>query len=208
MDTNKTSAKNHIDFGVKSLGVLFLLLLILCSCSNNNQQIPSAETSVASISSTVKRETTSEHEPNIAEDSEASNTNNIVELTEKDFNRLFTLSKDDILKYFGNEYEIVDDNEFVQDGYFFEKYSLTITFDDNNLISAIYCGDKVSIDGAKKGMAFNSIMEKLGKTDIEEIVFISDYAYRISYNMKQYIVTFTSYDKTGDDSMLIIYNAE
>ena len=174
---------------------------------NKNNVIPSDSTS--SKNEPKQNESTIPSNSTVTNNSKVSNSNNdTVELTEQDINKLFTLSKDDIIKYLGNKYEIVDDDELIQNGYFFKKYLLTITFDDNNLINAIFCGDKVTVKGAKKGMNFASVMKILGKTTIEKMIFISDDAFRISYENTQYIVTFTSYENTGEDSMLIIYNAK
>ena len=133
--------------------------------------------------------------------------------TLKDIIKYLYLSKDELLKELGNNYEIVDTGaEGVLKGYYYKDLGITITFsDENKSVFWIDCDEKVDINGARAGMNFAEIQAILGKAAIEETweETPTNKAYAIMYTIGKCNVTFKSFQKDGSNSMVsIMANSE
>ena len=120
----------------------------------------------------------------------------------------FKLKKDQVLQRLGNNYSIVYTGaEGSYEGYHYPKIGITIVFEDNETIRFIECDNKVNFNGAKAGMSFAKIQQKLGKREIQETWYETEdnKAYKIEYVYGDLIVEFLSFNKDGKDSVVTIY---
>ncbi|WEK55759.1 MAG: hypothetical protein P0Y55_06860 [Candidatus Cohnella colombiensis] len=83
------------------------------------------------------------------------------------FQEIMTLTKAEVLNKLGDDYiirEMWGDSIDAKE-YFYEKYGIAITFndDDPSMIESIYGSESVDIKGAKLGMTFSEIREILGE---------------------------------------------
>lgn len=126
----------------------------------------------------------------------------------KDFLSFMSLTKSEILNKLGKSYEIVPAGaEGLEEGYYYKALGLTFTFDESsNNVSEILCEDTVSINGAKAGMNFKQIQEKLGKTQVKDtwVEVPENKAYEIVYSIDNCMVKFLSFSKDGSKSVLHI----
>lgn len=121
---------------------------------------------------------------------------------------LFKLKKDDILIKLGNTYKLVPAGaEGSYDGYWYKELGITIAFDADDSIAFIDCDKNVNIDGARAGMNFRQIQEKLGKSEVKEtwIETPENKAYEITYTKDNCTISFVSAEKDGTDCNLSLY---
>jgi hypothetical protein len=126
-------------------------------------------------------------------------------------NKLLKLNKEEAINWLGNEYEIkAAGAEGQEKGYYFEKYGLTIIFDENDtlMILSADCDQKVDINGARLGMTFSDIQEKLGVTEIRKLnVFEPNQSsYAIIYDFGNWHVWFGVDEKNNPTTAMEIRN--
>jgi hypothetical protein len=122
---------------------------------------------------------------------------------------LMDLKKDELLERFGDDFEIVPEGgEGSEEGYRYEQLGLTFVFEGaDNHIAWVSCSEKVDINGARTGMDFEQIQEKLGITEIND-TFIETpehKAYEINYKIGDCTVNFFSQDKDGKDAGATVF---
>jgi hypothetical protein len=85
-------------------------------------------------------------------------------------NKFINLTKKQIIKKIGNEYEEIETGaEMSSIGLFYKKYGMTIVFDENsNYIDYIECNKNFDFLGAKAGMKYKEIFVYLGEKRIKE----------------------------------------
>lgn len=133
----------------------------------------------------------------------------------KDLLSYVNLTKDEVIQKLGKNYEMGGIGDDVSRGYYYPELGITFDFDDfykkDNKVITINCNDKVEINGAKNGMKFEQIKQKLGPAKVdaipEELSVHSKY-YEINYEVKGAIITFASSFEDGTDSFLRIHPIE
>lgn len=157
----------------------------------------------SNLETTVSIETTQTTE-------EQESIQNTGSITKDDLLSLFKLKKDEVIKKLGDKYDIVFTGaEGSYEGYEYKELGITVCFDSDDTIAFIDCDEKVSIDGARTGMSFAQIQEKLGKSEVKEtwIETPENKAYEITYTVDNCVISFLSIDKDGTDCGLSIYKS-
>lgn len=101
-------------------------------------------------------------------------TEDTINITTDDIDRFFGMTKDDVIRYLGNEYnEVGAGAENTYDGYYYDNYGLTFVFnslnsDEEEVVVGIEADANFDMDGARAGMDFAQIQEYLGKAEILE----------------------------------------
>ncbi|OPZ89097.1 MAG: hypothetical protein BWY74_02864 [Firmicutes bacterium ADurb.Bin419] len=129
----------------------------------------------------------------------------------ENINKLLKLNKEAVINWLGNEYEIkAAGAEGQEKGYYFEQHGLMIVFDEDNtlMITSAYCDQKVDINGARLGMTFSDIQEKLGVTEIGKLnVFEPNQSnYAIIYDFGDWHVWFGADENNSPTTALQIRN--
>ncbi|MEW6173316.1 MAG: hypothetical protein AB1510_09675 [Bacillota bacterium] len=122
------------------------------------------------------------------------------------------MNKDGVIYELGSDYEIVQTGaEGAYEGYNFKAYGMTFVFEDaDDKIAWIECDGTVDIKGAKAGMNFAQVQEKLGKTKINDTWYETpeNKAYELVYVIKNCRVEFVSSKEDGSDSWLTVYKKD
>ncbi|MGE5329111.1 MAG: hypothetical protein ACM3KR_06375 [Deltaproteobacteria bacterium] len=130
----------------------------------------------------------------------------------KDLFSYISLTKDEVIKKLGKKYKIEPTGaEGLEEGFYYPKLGITFAFENkDNKVSSIYCDEKVEINGAKPGMNFKQIQQKLGTAKILESYMETpdNKCYDLRYIIKNISVEFTSMRKDGSDSILRLYPAD
>jgi hypothetical protein len=94
--------------------------------------------------------------------------------------------------------------------FFYKKLGITIIFDDSDNVDFVHCNKKIDINGARAGMNFLQIQEKLGKTHVKETWVETEHnkAYEIEYECENLIISFLSFKKDGTNSKLTIFRKD
>ena len=147
-------------------------------------------------------------------------TEDTINITTDNIDRFFGMTKDDVIRYLGNEYkEVGAGAENTYDGYYYDNYGLTFVF--NSLINyeeeevvGIEADANFDVDGARAGMDFAQIQDYLGKTEIIETwignlelhqIGDPDYVtFMIRYHLGKSEYSFYSLDPEGNNSWLWI----
>jgi hypothetical protein len=125
---------------------------------------------------------------------------------------LMYLKKDEVLDKFGNDFVIVPEGgEGTEEGYMYEQFGLTFVFEGaDNHIAWVSCSEKVDINGARTGMNFKQIQDKLGVAEINDtFIEIPEYrAFEINYRIGDCIVNFFSQDEEGKNAGATVFRYE
>lgn len=122
--------------------------------------------------------------------------------------KYFDLPKDKLLKNLGSNFIIVYTGaEGSYEGYEYSKRGIIIVFEDDGSVGFIQCDNKVEFNGARAGMNFKQVQDKLGKTKIKDTWYETqeNKAYEIEYLYGDLILQFISFEKDGKDSRVTIY---
>lgn len=125
----------------------------------------------------------------------------------KEISSLFSLSLADAKNVLGKETKIVETGaEGTFEGYYYKDKGITVVFDPDR-INWVGVNDNVDINGAKQGMNFAQIQEKLGQKKVLETWYESpdNKAYEIIYEIGNCVVEFLSFEKDGRESSIWIY---
>lgn len=116
--------------------------------------------------------------------------------------KVMRLDKEHIVQWLGKDYvegESDPTGLFPRDGMYYEKYGISIVFNDAaNNPSEIYCNDKADILGARQTMTYSEIESILGKGEVMRPVDVGMYAE--AYKFDTLGVRFGAYDR---DSIVI-----
>lgn len=123
----------------------------------------------------------------------------------------FSLTRDQVIQKFGKTFETVDTGfEKSCTGFYYKNAGLIFTFDDeenpNSKVAWIDCTQDIEINGAKSGMNFEQVQEKLGATQINEVSIkgLSQKLYELNYVINDCLITFRSDYKDGKSAILNI----
>ncbi len=173
--------------------------------SSTNETSLDKSTKAAEMSDDSAATVTTESTPSIIPQDKTQNNGYI---SKDELLSLFKLKKPDILTKLGDTYDIVlAGAEDSYDGYRYKGLGIVIAFDADDTIAFIDCDENVNIDGAKTGMNFAQIQEKLGMSKVKEtwIETPEHKAYEITYTMGDCIISFMSQEKDGTDCGLSLY---
>lgn len=142
----------------------------------------------------------------------------LTEVSVKELTQLLHLKKSEIMKIVGNQNESgtmsIMESHMIFPFIFSKQLGLTFIFpneiDDFNPIY-IYINKEtnvknVGVKGAKPGMSFKEIVDKLGEGQIEQTWVSNEdnLIYKLDIQIDGIVYRFVSYDETGEDSQLYI----
>jgi hypothetical protein len=147
-------------------------------------------------------------------------TEETINITPDNIDRFFGMTKDDVIRYLGNEYkEVGAGAENTYDGYYYVSHGLTFVFNglisyDQKEVIEIEDDAKFDVDGARAGMDFTQIQEFLGKTEIIE-TWIGNLelhqmgdpdfvTFMINYTLGKSEYSFYSLTSDGNNAWLVI----
>lgn len=125
----------------------------------------------------------------------------------KDIFDSFGMTGEQVEQKFGSDYTKVSLNYGgYMEGFLYSGLGVTIAFDSGGKVTCVYCTDKIEINGAKAGMDFSQIQEKLGETSFRQtwVETPIDTAYEIEYRFNGRTVIFFSRQNEGDNSIMVI----
>lgn len=128
-------------------------------------------------------------------------------ITSEDVDRFFDMTKDEVIKLFGDNYEVVGAGaEGSYEGYYYKNYGLTFVFQYSDDVIGIDTDDKFDINGARTGMNFAQIQEHLGETEVIETWMEApeNIVYEVVYFIGKCKYIFYSVEFNGDNSWLFI----
>lgn len=108
---------------------------------------------------------------------------------------------------FGSGYSRVFVNyDSNMEAFLYREQGFTVAFGEDGKVACVYCSDKIDIGGARSGMDFSQIQEKLGKTVYREKWTDTpvNAAYQIEYGFDGRTVVFFSRQSGGNDSIMSI----
>ncbi len=123
---------------------------------------------------------------------------------------IMSLKKEQVLELLGDDYKVVQTGiEDSEKGFYYEKYGITIVFDDfsePDMIAKIECTEKVDVNGTKVGMSFSEIEAILGDGNISELTKVEQDQpnYELDYKYDDFIVWYGSAEKDGKTIVLQI----
>lgn len=121
---------------------------------------------------------------------------------------VFELSKEEIFKKIGTDYEVVlAGAEGSYDGFLYSDLGVSFVFNPYDYIEFIECDERFSFNGARSGMTFAEIQEILGDKDIEESWFESsdNKVYKLKYIIDGLVFDFLAYEVDSSETYLTIY---
>lgn len=125
----------------------------------------------------------------------------------KDIFDAMGMSQDQVELKFGSGYKKVSVNyDGYMEGYLYSDKGITVAFGSDGKVACVYCTDKIDINGAKSGMNFSQIQDKLGDTVFHQTWAETpiNAAYEIKYTFDDRIVVFFSREKEGSNSIMSI----
>ncbi|MFC5703251.1 hypothetical protein ACFPVX_18335 [Cohnella faecalis] len=138
----------------------------------------------------------------------------------KHIQAIFNMDREPVIETLGMDYSLYygnDGDTHLGIGINFEKYGLTLLFDDSgDRVDGIYCDEgaayegvtKVDINGAKLGMTFAEIRKLLGEGEfIDRTTFSEGYppVYSLNYDFGNVTASFGVSDREGRTDELHIY---
>ena len=119
--------------------------------------------------------------------------------------KLFSMQKNEVLNWLGNDYEIVMAGaENTEEAYEYREFGMVIIFDSWNnpdTINYIDCTEIINIKGAKLGMTFTEIQEVFPECEIfpiQPIVPTVDPRFALTYNWDKLIIWFGAMEEDGE----------
>lgn len=130
-------------------------------------------------------------------------------LSQKQVMHCANLTREEVLATYGRAYEIVPTgSEGEQKGYYYKGIGVTFVFlsdKSNEKVLRIECDNSISINGAKAGMTFEQIQEKLGEASIvQDTIEVYYDIYILGYLIDNCRVVFSSFKADGKNSRLMI----
>ncbi len=125
----------------------------------------------------------------------------------KDIFDIIGKTSEQVEQKFGGSYKKVSMNyDGLMEGFFYSDLGLTAAFGSDGAVAFVYCTDKIDINGARSGMDFSQIQEKLGETVLNQKWADTpiNAAFEIKYNFDGRTVVFFSQHKDGDNCIMSI----
>ena len=187
---------------IKALFILLIIILSLMGCTP-----PLSEKTATPTPTISTPQPTASPSPTLA--ATLTPTQSIMPInknaTKADMERYFSMKKSEIIKELGNDYELVGAGaEASEEGYSYEKTGLVFVFGYEDVVDLIECEE---IEGAKAGMNFTQIQEKLGTAKIEDtFVELPEYkAYELNYKLSNCTISCISNEKDGSQSWIWVH---
>jgi hypothetical protein len=196
------------------LMAITVLLAGLFGCSEQTSPPPSPTVSASPESKMEWSSPAPSIEPSITSSVGPSETSNAPlpiydqtnELIPSEIDRLFKMSKSQIIEYYGGDYKVIPTGaEGSYDGYYYESIGMSFTFSDvDDSLGSIDVGANRHIKGAFPGMSFMEIQEYLGETEIYMGWLETPYnrTFNITYIIGTSKYSFTSFEPDGQYSGL------
>lgn len=186
------------------LCIITMISIIFAACTNKShvlskQSLQSIASKTEEIGSNGISNSIHSQQEDKSVKTEAMNITEIVGLLGK--------NKEEVIGKLGDKYSLasLDENVVTKNLFYYESLDIAFNFDENNSVDWIVCYNHIDVNGAKSGMTFNEIQDKLGMTEMEYMDSdegLSQYSLR--YNMDSFIATFISHTEDGANSLLII----
>jgi hypothetical protein len=125
----------------------------------------------------------------------------------KDIFDIIGKTAEQVEQKFGNIYKKVNVNyDGYMEGFYYADIGITAAFGSDETVSCVYCTEKIDINGARSGMDFSQIQEKLGEAHLSQKWAETpvNAAYEIRYSTEGRTVVFFSRQKEGDNSIMSI----
>lgn len=125
----------------------------------------------------------------------------------KDIFEVIGMTAQQVEEKFGSGYSKVPvDYNGHMEGFLYSEEGFTAAFGDSGKVAYVYCTDKIDIGGARSGMDFSQIQEKLGKTAFRQtwVETPVNAAYEIEYALGGRSVFFFSRQSDGGNSIMSI----
>lgn len=125
----------------------------------------------------------------------------------KDIIEAIGMTAQQLEQKFGSGYSKVSvDYNGHMEGFLYSEEGFTAAFGDGGKVACVYCTDKIDIGGAKPGMDFSQIQEKLGETAYCQtwVETPINAAYEIEYRFSGRTVKFFSRQSDGSNSIMSI----
>jgi len=120
--------------------------------------------------------------------------------------QLFKMEKNEVIAWLGDDYTIVPAGaESLLSGYEYEKYGITVVFEDEGGFRVLYCTDEVDISGARLGMTFAEIQGLLHNAEITRTTPLDRSPPLIlKHNVEELWVVFGAFEESGVSETLHI----
>ena len=108
---------------------------------------------------------------------------------------------------FGDGYSRVFVNyDSYMEAFLYREQGFTVAFGKDGKVACVYCSEKIDIGGARSGMDFSQVQEKLGKTVYRQkwTDTPANAAYQIEYGLGGHTVVFFSRQSGGSNSIMCI----
>lgn len=145
------------------------------------------------------------------EDGRAGKAGGVAEITApetaviKDIFDTLGMTGEQVEQKYGNGYKRIFVNyDGCMEAFLFSEKGLAVAFGSGGTVACVYCTDKIEINGARAGMDFSQIQEKLGETGLRQTWAETpiDAAYEIEYGYNGRTVVFISRQEEGNDSVM------
>lgn len=116
-------------------------------------------------------------------------------------------TQEQVKEAFGNDFKKVSVNyDGYMEGFFYSDMGFTVAFGNDGTAARVYCTDQIDINGARAGMDFSQIQEKLGETSINQTWAETpiNTVYEIRYSINDRTVVFFSRQEEGTNSIMSI----
>lgn len=189
---------------------LIIVMSMLSGCGGSSVTVATYNNSPQPVNTETPEAQTSEPENTAV---------NITDMTEETISQLFQLKKDNIISKLGKDYTITSLNDSIMTGtdyersYEYENLGVIFKFEDTNGdedsddLFCICTKPDFTFNGAKSGMSFSEIMDKLGPANVEKSWsgMPSHTVYDISYNFGGFLVRYESQNESGDNCSMTFW---
>ena len=134
-------------------------------------------------------------------------TEDVISITTDNIDRFFNMTKDEVRRYFGDNYKIGGLGEGGFEYHHSEDTGLRFAWEDDTLsFIFIWPPNNFNVNGARVGMDFMQIQEHLGSAEIIEtwIEHPENVAYKLEYIIGKCTYSFYSTEFDGNNSQLNI----
>ncbi len=180
-----------------------IVILMLCGCGPNNGGVNKVDTENV----TDKNNDIIESKESIVDTEKTGTKENLDNLTKDLLLELFKMDKEEILEYFGSDYEVIYTGVEGSDvGYEYKNGVLIVFTETGNSISRMELSDNIIFEGVHAGMKFDEIKKIMGDAKIQEADYETHIVYALRYNLDTNVrCSFISYSKDGNESELVIH---